>query len=269
MTRLLHLTDLHFGLHRVELVEPLRAAILANQPDLVVVSGDLTHRARAGQFRAAMQFLNGLGLPLMIIPGNHDMPLFNPFARFLSPFGRYRRAVGRDLTPQVALGAVRLFGVNTADPQQWRGGVARKEEIERVCQAVRAGPDGGLNILVAHHPFAEPPGFERGETAGAQIATEKLAAAGLNVILSGHLHHWTVGLGIDATSVRPVLHIQTGTALCSRIGEKNHGFAVIDASVGQIAVTPWVIDEARTVFAPQARVAFQGVDGLWQRVALA
>ena len=265
MTRLLHLTDLHFGLHHAALVLPLRAAILENQPDLVVVSGDLTQRALAGQFRAAMAFLRDLGVAFMVIPGNHDLPAYNPIARVFNPFGAYRRGAAQDLTPVMQIGQLRLYGVNTADPFKWRGGIARADQIARICQAMRDGPQDVTNILVSHHPFEEPPGFERGETQGAQVATQKLTAAGLHVILSGHLHHWNIGLGITDTAPRPLFQLQTGTALCSRIGERDHGFSVMDFERAALRVTPWLVDEAKGQFAPRRQTSFRYLDGLWHK----
>ncbi len=265
MTRLVHLTDLHFGLHRAELVQPLQDAVLANRPDVVAVSGDLTQRALAGQFRAAMAFLHGLGVPLMVIPGNHDLPVFNPLARLLIPFGAYRRGATQDLTPVLTIGHLRLFGTNTADPFQWRGGVARMDEVDRVCRAMRQGPTDVTNILVCHHPFEEPSGFERGETENARAATQKLVDAGLHVILSGHLHHWTIGLGISDKSARPIFQIQTGTALCSRIGERDHGFSLMDFDGAGLSVTPWIVDEPTGSFTPQPSSAFLYRDGLWYK----
>ncbi|MFC3182382.1 metallophosphoesterase family protein [Cypionkella sinensis] len=267
MMRIVHLTDLHFGLHRADLVEPLQAAILENRPDLVVVSGDLTQRARSGQFRAAMDFLRGLGIALMLIPGNHDLPLFNPFARLLNPFGAYRRGAAREMTPVMQVGRVRLFGVNTADPLQWRGGVARSDEIARICASLRAGPQDTFNILVSHHPFEEPPGFERGETRNGLEATQQLTEAGLHVVLSGHLHHWNIGLGVSAQASRPLLHIQTGTALCSRIGERDHGFCVLEVEPATLRATRWLVAEDRAQFVPEAPALFGYEKGLWHKFA--
>lgn len=263
MSRLLHLTDLHFGLHRTELVQPLRHAILGCRPDVVAVSGDLTQRALAGQFRTAMAFLDGLGVPVMVIPGNHDLPVYNPFARLLNPFGAYRRGASQDLTPVLKVGRFRLFGINTADPMRWRGGVARADEVARVCDAMRDCPQDVINILVCHHPLEEPPGFERGETAGAGAAAQKLGAAGLHVILSGHLHHWTIGLGIADEVGREVCQIQTGTALCGRIGERDHGFSVMDFDALALSVTPWLVDVAQGKFAPQPKSVFLHREGMW------
>lgn len=263
MTRLLHLTDLHFGLHREELVQPLHDAVVANRPDVVVVSGDLTQRALAWQFKTAMAFLNGLDLPFMVIPGNHDLPAFNPLARLLNPFGAYRRGAAQELTPALMVGRLRIFGINTADPLQWRGGVARTGQVEQVCRALRDSPVDVTNILVCHHPFEEPLGFERGETKGARSATQNLAAAGLHVILSGHLHHWTIGLGISGAVGRPLFQLQTGTALCSRIGERDHGFCVLDFDSSGLSATRWLIDEQTSKFMPEPTTAFLWHDEMW------
>lgn len=259
MTRLVHLTDLHFGLHRAELVEPLRDAVLSGDPDVIIASGDLTQRALRGQFAAAMGFLRGLGKPFIVIPGNHDLPAYNPLLRLFNPFGPFRRGAARDLAPTLQVGRLRIFGVNTAEPLLWRGGVARASAIDRICRALRDGPTDVTNIAVCHHPLEEPPGFNRGETRGGRAAMAQLAEAGLHVVLSGHLHHWAPGLGIAGQTARPIFQMQTGTALCARLREKAHGFAVMDFAADRLALTPWIIDEPTLRYAPgaQAHYAYQ------------
>ncbi len=268
MTRLIHLTDLHFGLHRTDLVTPLRDAVLSCKADAVVVSGDLTQRARPAQFRAAMTFLTGLNLPFLAVPGNHDVPLFNPVLRLFDPFGRYRRGALRDMTPGLRIGRLRLFGINTADPLVVRGGIARPDQIDRVCTAMRQESEDVTNILVAHHPFEEPPDFVRGETKGAPAALQRMTQAGLQVILSGHLHHWTTGLGIAADAARPVFQLHGGTALCARLGEQDHGFAVLDfAADARLTVTAWMVDEGAGRFVPRPGSVFARRGGGWVRAA--
>lgn len=266
MTRLIHLTDLHFGLHRADLVEPMLDEIRAINPDLVVVSGDLTQRGLAPQYAQAMAFLRSLGLTFMVIPGNHDIPAYNPLMRMLAPFAPFRQGASDDLTPALRVGSLRLFGINTVDQFRWRRGRVRTAQIDRICQALRDGPDNVTNILVAHHPFEEPPGFQRGETRGARVAMERLAEAGLHVILSGHLHHWVAGLGIAGRTTRPLLQMQTGTALCSRARERDHGFALMDFDADWLTVTPWIVNEATLRFEPQARSAYARRDGQWHAV---
>ena len=269
MTRLVHLTDLHFGAEREELVAPLHSAVLGCDPDFIIVSGDLSHRARIGQFRRAMEFIESLQRPYMVVPGNHDIPLYNLPLRGISPFFSWKMTVpqGRGCFAQV--GGIRLFGVNSADPWQWRGGVLREKDVARVEAALRQPPaaaregGGALNLLVCHHPLEEPPGFERGETKGAQSGMARLAAAGLHGVFSGHLHHWQLGLGIASGQPRPLLQIQTGTALCGRMGEKEHGFTLIEQQPGGLAATPWVINERALRFEAGISRQFRRQEGLW------
>lgn len=263
MTRLVHLTDLHFGLHRSDLVGPLCDAIRHNRPSLVVVSGDLSQRALRAQFTAAMTFLRGLDLPFLVIPGNHDLPFYNPVARLFSPFGPYRAGVAENLSPALRADGLRLFGITTADPLQWRGGKIRARQIDRICHAMQDGPPGATNILVAHHPFEEPPGFDRGETRGARAALDKLAQAGLHVLMTGHLHHWVVGLGITEHTSRPILQMQTGTALCARAQERDHGMTVMDFDADRLSITPWIINEATLHFEARATATFVFRKGNW------
>lgn len=249
-TRLAHLTDLHFGLERTELIRPLHEGLQAARPDLVVVSGDLTQRARSWQFRQAMDFLRGLDLPFITIPGNHDIPLINLFARLFFPFRGYRRYVSADMTPELTLGRLRIFSANTADPFSWRGGVLRREDLQRICAAMDRTPREAINILVCHHPLKEPPGFQRGETRGAVAGLPRLERAGLDIVLSGHLHHWVTGLGLTPETPRRVFQMQSGTALCAREGERDHGFTILDIGRDVLEVTVWLADETTLTFNP-------------------
>ncbi len=263
MTRIVHLTDLHFGSERRDLVGPLGDALRAVQPGLVVVTGDLSHRARAAQFRQAVGFLRGLGLPFMVVPGNHDLPVLNPLARLLDPFGSWRGQVAADPAPVVAVGDMRVFGANTADPYRWRRGILRATDVRRIEAELARGAGGAINVLACHHPFVEPPGFERGETKGARDALPGLIRAGIGVILTGHLHNWEIGLGVTEASPQPVLMVQTGTALCDREGERDHGFSVLEARGGRLTVTPWRVGDAAPRFAPDGTRCFERVDGAW------
>lgn len=265
MTRIAHLTDLHFGMERAELVDPLTMALRAAAPDMVVVSGDLSHRARRAQFRAGMAFLRGLGLPFIVLPGNHDVPLFNLAARFLWPFGGWRWQVGHDLAPQAQVGPCRIVSANTADPFSWRRGVLRRGDLRRVAAGLEVGGDA-VNILACHHPLVEPPGFQRGETRGAAAALPDLVRRGVHVVLSGHLHHWDIGLGITPDQPQPLLFIQTGTALCGRHGEGDHGFSLLDIDGRDIGVTPWIVDENTLTYQPRAPLRFHRSTDGWRRV---
>ncbi len=272
MTRLIHLTDLHFGAERTELVAPLLAALQHCDADLLVVSGDLTHRAHPDQFRAAMSFLARLQKPVLTVPGNHDMPLWNFPLRLIDPFRRYRIGVDDPRPSPVRVGCFRIFLANTADPYRWRSGILRESDVLRIerelQQAARdVSDDSVLNVLVCHHPIEEPPGFDRGETRGALAGMSRLLNAGLDAVLTGHLHHWQIGLGITAERPRRLLQIQSGTALCGRVGEHSHGFSVLDLKDERLTVTPWVIHETAVEFRPAAPAAFRQEHRLWHRLS--
>lgn len=268
MTRIVHLTDLHFGQDRADLAGPMARAVRALAPDLVVAGGDLTHRARADQFARARAWLDGLGAPVLAVPGNHDMPLFNLPLRLLAPFRAFRAGAGPVQPAARAVGRAWVICLNTADPLVWRRGRLRPADLRLVLAHLAATPPGLVPVLVAHHPFAEPEGFAKGETRGAGSALPQLAQAGLQVLLTGHLHHWTVGLGLTPDRPAPVLQVQTGTALCARAGERDHGFAVLDLGDQGLTVTPWIVGAAGL---PQARAphTFQRRDGLWHRAPTA
>jgi 3',5'-cyclic AMP phosphodiesterase CpdA len=125
MTRILHLSDIHFGAVDARLVQPLLALAHDLRPDATVISGDLTQRARPEQFTAARAFIDRLPGPVLCVPGNHDMPLHNLALRLVAPFARYRRAMGSELEPTVTLPGAVLQGVNTANPLVWKSGVLR------------------------------------------------------------------------------------------------------------------------------------------------
>lgn len=267
-SRLVCLSDLHFGQERKELVEPLFRAIQNAAGDLVVVAGDLVQRARPEQFDAAVTFLDRLNAPWMSVPGNHDIPLYDPLARLFRPFDAYRRHVAPDLVPERRIADLRLLGANSVDPWRWRRGIARPDDMARIAALLRAGPRGLVNIMVFHHPFSEPEGFSKGETQGAAEAMDKLAAAGLDVILSGHLHHWNPGPGVGRDSGQKVLQIQLGTALSGRAGESGHMFATLDFDdaefeAGALIVTPWCADDALQDYLPAPPLRYQRRDGLW------
>lgn len=260
MTRIAHVTDLHFGQERQDLVAPLAEALRSAKPELLVVSGDLTHRGRVAQFRAAMTFLQGIGVPFLIMPGNHDVPLFNLFLRFLAPFRNWRRGTLVSSTARYSLGPLEITAANTADPWSWRKGLLRSTDLKA---AIAPKQRGKIGVLACHHPLKEPEGFDRGETKGARTAIPILAANGVQVVLSGHLHHWDIGVGLTPGRRAPLLMVQTGTALCGRDGETGHGFSVLDFAAGQVEVTPWLVSAHGPFFQPALSKRFRRDGGFW------
>jgi 3',5'-cyclic AMP phosphodiesterase CpdA len=226
MRTLVHLSDLHFGRLDERVVAPLRAKIEESAPDVIAVSGDLTQRARSEQFKAARAFLDTLPrVPQVVVPGNHDVPLYNVWARFAQPLDKYRRYITPDLEPFYADEEVAILGLNTARSFTRKYGRVNSFQIGRIRERLCPYGDQMTKIVVTHHPFDVPPGASEREVVGrARQAMETLAACGADVLLAGHLHVSHTGHTAKRYRIRghSALVVQAGTATSTRgRGEAN------------------------------------------------
>ncbi len=260
MTRIAHLSDLHFGFHRQALVGPLLDRVNRARADLVVVTGDVTHRGRPAQFRDAARFLERINAPVMAVPGNHDVPLYNIPVRFVAPWVEYRQAIDPQLAPTRAAGRVRVLGLNSVDPFTWQRGVIRDGEIGRLI----AGLDAlTTNIVALHHPLQHLPGIDKQLARRAPQALRRLEDAGAQIVLSGHLHLWTAQ-ALLAHGHRHILQIQAGTALCARLGDLQNEFAVLEIEGDHLTIERHIARMDEDGFRPPEMLAFRrGVQG-WQ-----
>ncbi|HEX8096646.1 MAG TPA: metallophosphoesterase, partial [Pyrinomonadaceae bacterium] len=189
MRKVVHLSDLHFGRVDYALVEPLAAAVNETAPHLVAVSGDLTQRARSGQFKEARQFLDSLPRPQIVVPGNHDVPLYNFVRRFASPLDKYRRHITDDLEPFYKDDEMAVIGINTARSLTTKYGRINERQIGAIRERLCGLGDRVTKIVVTHHPFDLPEGHDEAELVGrSRLAMETLAGCGADVLLAGHLH---------------------------------------------------------------------------------
>lgn len=220
MTRILHLSDLHFGRINDALVRPLIRTANALAPDLVAISGDLTQRARVSQFRAAADFIAALQAPVVAVPGNHDTPLDNLVLRFFMPWRRYRRFVARDLEPVVADDRMALVGVNTVNQFAWQRGRVSRRTAARLRAGFSGLPDHLVRIAMLHHPLEHPPEADKALLRGSRRAIAALAESHAQIVLSGHLHNTRVA---PLLAEPALLFVQAGTGLSSRLrgGETN------------------------------------------------
>ena len=225
MRTLVHLSDVHFGRVDARLVAPLVSTVRAIAPDLVAVSGDLTQRARRGQFRQARAFLDQLPFPMLVVPGNHDVPLFNVAARFLDPYGGYRRYIAKDLEPSYEDAEVIVVGMNSARSVPFHGGGRlNAAQVARAAARLRAAPPNAVRIVVTHHPFDLPAGHGDEHLIGrSDMAMQQLAAAGADLFLAGHLHVSHVGHTAERyrTGGHSALVVQAGTLSTRGRGELN------------------------------------------------
>ncbi len=225
MTRIAHLSDLHFGANDEKIVAATEAWLSKRRPDLVIISGDFTQRARVAQFRAASAYVNRLrsaGLKLLAIPGNHDIPLYDVLRRFATPLDRYQRYIDNDLCPWFEDGDVAVLGLNTARSLTISDGRINREQIELMRARFADVAEHKTRILVTHHPLFALPidgGHELSEAVGRHEAAVPAACeAGVHIALAGHFHRTYARAASEMTEKHgPALVIQAGTATSTRL----------------------------------------------------
>ena len=216
MTVLLQVSDTHFGTERKPVVEALVALSAAQKPDLLVLSGDITQRARRVQFRSARAFADRMGAPLLAIPGNHDIPLFDLFTRLSRPYARHREAFGEDLEPVHSSPDLLVVGVNTTRWYRHENGEVSARQIERVAARLANASDAQLRIVVVHQPVAVPhAGDQHNLLRHGDAALRSWAQAGGDLVLGGHIHLPCV-IALPGL-VRPMWAVQAGTAVSWRV----------------------------------------------------
>ena len=269
MRTVAHLSDLHFGRVDPSLLDPLRRHLESLAPDLLVVSGDLTQRAKSGQFRAAREYLDTLPRPQLVVPGNHDVPLYNVFMRFAAPFARYRRIFSGDLEPAHVDDEIAVVGVNTARSLVFKGGRINERQVARVRELLCPLAESVTKILVTHHPFDVPKDSREDDqiVGRARMALEALAGCGADVFLSGHLHETHVGHTTDRYRIAGVsaLVVQAGTALSTRSRGETNAFNVLRVAPRHIEVERHAWRDG--AFARAEVEAFDRSEDGWRRSA--
>jgi len=248
---IVHLSDLHFGRIDPELLDPLRWRVHALEPHVVVVSGDLTQRARSGQFREAKAFLDTLPRPQVVVPGNHDVPLFNVFQRFFSPLGRYKRIVSRNPEPEYIDDEVAIVGVNTARSFVWKDGSIDSRQVERVKSRICGLDQRVVKIVVTHHPFDVPEDHNEAEIVDkAERAMQAFAQCGADLLLAGHLHKTNTTNSAERykTAGHIALIVQAGTATSTRARGETNSFNCLRLSAEGVAVERWQWNSFSKVF---------------------
>jgi len=221
MSVVLQVSDTHFGAEQPGVVEALVRLVRAQCPTLVVLSGDITQRARWSQFQAARAFTERLAVPhMLVLSGNHDIPLFNIGARLLAPYANYQQAFGAELEPEFASADLLVVGVNTTRPSRHKDGEVSTRQIARVSGRLRQAQAAQLRIVVTHQPVhVTRPEDETNVLHGHREAVYAWAGAGVDLILGGHIHLPYVRPLKERFSdlPRPVWVVQAGTAVSSRV----------------------------------------------------
>lgn len=216
MSVVLHISDTHFGTEVPAVVEALVQLAQEQRPALVVLSGDITQRARAAQFSAARAFVDRLGAPVLAIPGNHDIPLFDLWTRWRAPYARYSAAFGAELEPVHRSAGLLVVGVNTTRAWRHKHGEVSGPQIQRVARELEGASAEQLRVVVVHQPVA----VVRAQDAmhrlrGHAEALQRWASAGADLVLGGHIH--LPYIAPVQGLARPLWALQAGTAVSSRV----------------------------------------------------
>ena len=275
MAKLVHLSDLHFGAHDERIVAAVEREVDAAAPDLVVISGDFTQRARTEQFQEACRFLTRLrdaGHEVIAVPGNHDVPLYDVLRRFLSPLTRYRKYIDETLCPFHALPDAAVLGINTARSLTIKDGRINREQIDYVRESFSRTPEGAAKVLVTHHPlFALPVnnGGELGEAIGRQeLALDAVNDLGVDLLLAGHNHRASTHHARDlVTRAGGALVVQAGTATSVRLREEEQSFNVLDVASDKVTVS--LMRWAGERFVSAEPTQFRKAEGAWHQASQA
>jgi 3',5'-cyclic AMP phosphodiesterase CpdA len=221
MSKLLQISDPHFGTVQPRVMQALEVLAQEQQPDVLVLSGDITQRAKPAQFREARAFCDRLGIARMVaLPGNHDISLFNPWHRLVTPYARYLKDFGPELEPELTLPWLQLTTVKTTRRWRHKNGEVSAQQIERVTGRLRQAQEGQLRVVVVHQPvYVLRAEDEHDRLRGWEPAVRAWVAAGADIVMGGHIHLPYVcelascmpGLG------RRIWCVQAGTALSSRV----------------------------------------------------
>lgn len=264
MRTIAHLSDLHFGRHDERVIEGLLADAPLHGADLVVVTGDLTQRGRIHQFEAARAFLDRLSRPVLVVPGNHDIPLYNLIQRFAGKLARYRRLITDDLHPFIDDGEIAILGLNTARSSALANGRISRDQVRTIVNTFSAAPPGRTRIVAAHHPLLALTGATPSPLVGrAVLARQALADADVHIVLGGHRHHAFSGESGAVEMQRGILVIHAGTAISKRLRAETNSYNLLRIAAGRVSCDVRIWQGHR--FDTRETADFALMDGKWSR----
>ncbi|MGE5477970.1 MAG: metallophosphoesterase family protein [Bacteroidales bacterium] len=228
MSVIAHLSDLHFGRTDAAVVEALLADLSQQRPDVVVISGDLTQRARTHQFAEARAFLDRLPAPAVVVPGNHDLaPMYRPLSRLFRPRAKFERHLpGHAETSVWRDRELVVVGLDSTRHLRWKSGKLRSGHLERVDTVLAGAPDTACKVAFLHHPPA---------TALSGHSFDSLADLGVDLVLTGHVHRAHLEL-IEGGNHGTCVLVQASTACSTRLREDANGYGIIRVTMPEMAV---------------------------------
>lgn len=272
MRTVAHISDLHFGAVDPAIVEALRDALLVIAPDLVAVSGDLTQRARDTQFRSARKFLDSLPFPKVVVPGNHDVPLYDVLSRFGNPLGGFRRHITGERFPTYHDDEIAACGADTTRSFTIKDGGLRTADVRRIGAWLDGLSPRAVRILVCHHPLDAPSTtaqrltYPRPDIAAMTTLVER----GADVFLTGHLHVSSTGYSAVRYPAhgRSAILVGAGTATSHRSRGEGNAFNLLRVTAEEVSVDRMTWDSIRREFSSTHVEIFSRSDSGWTPVTV-
>ena len=254
MRRIVHLSDLHFGWNESSLVKTLSSLVADAGPDLTVLSGDFVEHATRFEFEQARLFVQSMPKPILMVPGNHDLPFYNFPLRVAQRLRLYREYITSDLSPFFRDDEIAVLGLNTARLWPIRGGSINTSQVAEVKSRLCDLPPSITRILVTHHPFDLPQEYgARNLVKNGKASLTSLACC-MDMLLAGHMHIGASGRVADRfqTPNGSLVFVQAGTAISKRYkGEKN-SFNLIEVEGPRIRIVKYTWDADQSAYEAQA-----------------
>lgn len=251
MRILVHISDMHFGKIDTSCIDPMLAAIKAINPNLVIISGDFTQRARVSEFTDSADFIKRLEHPHFVIPGNHDIrPLYSPLSRLADPFDRYKKYISDVIEPGYIDDEIAIGTVRTVRSHAVKDGRVSRRQIERLTQWFKRVDDHKIKIVVTHHPFDLPSDWSNFRlTRRAKMAVHELAEVGVDMYLSGHYHKSSVIHTADRYKIDnyAAVAVQAGT-VSIRQRKEAQSFNLIFIEAKTVRIDTYLFDIKRKAF---------------------
>ena len=244
--KLIQISDLHFGMHREELIQPFLQELGRIKPEVILITGDLTQRAMKEQFYQFQQFLKKLPGLVLIVPGNHDVPLYpyQFFIRMLSPFKYYKRFVSSELTAHFESSEARILGVNSVNPYRIKKGRLSENTMKEV-KAYFAEPFSGLNLLFFHHNFDRLEGAHK-PLENFEELISYLKTSSINVVCAGHSHYANINL-IEKNNKQACVFLHAGSLLCTRSKDRLNSFYQLETTNQRCQIKYHVFQDVRFI----------------------
>ena len=265
MRTIAHISDLHFGMEDERIADRLLEDLNGIDPSVVVISGDLTQRARKRQFEAAGAFIRKIKAPCLVVPGNHDIPLYDVIRRALTPLRRYRRYITADLNPVFEDDELIVLGANTARAATFKNGRISAAQIKMLADRLCSAGSRLFKVLVTHHPFLPPLDNPHATLVGrGGLAAEAFGPCGIDLLLAGHYHRGYMGdlQSHDIAVKRSIIVAQAGTALSKRTRGERNSYDRIIIDPPDICFDRYAWDDRG--FVRTARTRYKKVSGAWQ-----